>query len=187
MNIVHTAIPGVKIVETAPFIDHRGAFFRLFCARELSEILGGRHIAQINYSRTETVGAIRGLHYQHPPCAEIKLVRCLSGRIFDVALDLRKESPTFLKWHAEELTPGNAWMLVIPEGCAHGFQALQANSEILYLVTAAYAPAMEAGVRFDDPACSISWPLPVADLSEKDANHPLLDNSFSGIPLVGSS
>lgn len=186
MNIVHTAISGVDIVETTPFIDHRGVFARLFCVRELSEILGGRHIAQANYSCTEAVGAIRGLHYQRPPCAEMKLVRCLSGRIFDVALDLRKGSPTFLKWHAEELTPENARMLVVPEGCAHGFQALQANSEVLYLVTKPHALAMESGVRFNDRACSITWPLPVTDLSEKDKNHPLLNDSFSGISLVGS-
>lgn len=186
MKIVHTAISGVEIVETTPFIDHRGAFSRLFCAQELSEILGGQHIKQINCSRTKKVGTIRGLHYQHPPCAEMKLVRCLSGRIFDVALDLRKGSPTFLKWHAEELTPENTRMLVVPEGCAHGFQALQANSEVLYLVTEPHALAMESGVRFNDPACSINWPLPVTDLSEKDKNHPLLGDSFCGISLVGS-
>lgn len=187
MNIVHTAIAGVEVVETTSFLDHRGAFARFFCARELSEILGGRSIAQVNYSRTERLGAIRGLHYQHPPRAEMKLVRCLSGRVWDVALDIRKGSPTFLRWHAEELTPENTRMLVIPEGCAHGFQALQTNSEILYLVTEAYAPAMEGGVRFDDPACSIAWPLPVTDISEKDGKHPLVSGSFSGISLMDGS
>ncbi len=183
MHIQQTAIKGVMVVETIPFIDQRGAFLRLFCERELSAILGARRIVQANYSRTEAVGAIRGLHYQRPPHAEMKLVRCLRGRVWDVALDLRQGSPTFLHWHAEELTPDNARMLVIPEGCAHGFQALEAGSEILYLVTAFYNPAMEAGIRFDDPALVISWPLPVTDLSEKDGQHVFLDNTFSGLSL----
>lgn len=185
MKVLHTAIAGVDIVETTPFVDHRGAFARLFCTRELSTILGARGIVQINCSRTKAVGAIRGLHYQYPPYAEMKLVRCLRGRVLDIALDLRKDSPTFLSWHAEELTPENARMLVVPEGCAHGFQVLEANSEILYLVTEAYTPAMEAGVRFDDPAFAISWPLPVTDLSEKDRSYPFLSSAFSGVALVG--
>ena len=129
MHIQQTVIEGVMVVETTPFVDQRGAFLRLFCERELSAILGERRIVQINYSRTEAVGTIRGLHYQRPPHAEMKLVRCLRGRVWDVALDLRQGSPTFLHWHAEELTPDNAQMLVIPEGCAHGFQALEAGME----------------------------------------------------------
>ncbi|HAS52023.1 MAG TPA: dTDP-4-dehydrorhamnose 3,5-epimerase [Gammaproteobacteria bacterium] len=181
MHIQQTAIKGVMVVETIPFIDQRGAFLRLFCERELSAILGERRIVQVNYSRTEAVGAIRGLHYQRPPHAEMKLVRCLRGRVWDVALDLRQGSPTFLYWHAEKLTPDNARMLVIPEGCAHGFQALEGGSELLYLHTAFYEPSTEGGFRIDDPRLKITWPLPIVDLSLRDQALPFLTADFAGI------
>ena len=111
----------------------------------------------------------------------MKLVRCLKGRVWDVAVDLRGGSPTFLQWHAEELSPENARMMVIPEGCAHGFQVLESDSELLYLHTAIYAPESEGGVPYDDPCLSISWPLPVADLSERDRRHPPINPEFIGI------
>lgn len=183
MKIIPTGISGVYVVETTPFIDHRGVFARLFCEQELAEILGPRRIVQINYSRTEAVGAIRGLHFQYPPYAEMKLVSCLKGRVWDVAVDLRQGSQTFLKWHAEELTPDNARMLVIPEGCAHGFQVLEAGSELLYLHTAAYEKSAEGGLRYDDPGLNITWPLSVTDISERDRNHPLIGKEYSGITL----
>ncbi len=116
----------------------------------------------------------------HPPHAEMKLVRCLRGRVWDVAVDLRAESPTFLHWHAEELSPDNHRMVVIPEGCAHGFQVLTPDSELLYLHTAFYAPDAEGGVRHDDPALGIRWPLPVTDLSPRDRSHPLIDAGDRG-------
>lgn len=181
MKIQPTAIDGVAVVETTPFIDRRGLFARLFCERELSAMLGERRIVQANYSRTEAKGAIRGLHYQLPPHAEMKLVRCLRGRVWDVALDLREGSATFLGWHAEELTPGNALMLVIPEGCAHGFQVLEPGSELLYLHTAPHAPTAEGGVRADDPRLKINWPLPITDLSPRDQSLPWLSADFAGI------
>jgi dTDP-4-dehydrorhamnose 3,5-epimerase len=129
------------------------------------------------------MGAVRGLHFQHAPHAEMKLVRCVKGRVWDVALDLRKGSPTFLQWHAQELTPNNSLMLIIPEGCAHGFQVLDPDSELLYLHTASYMPTTEGGIRFDDPAVKIAWPLPVADLSERDKQHPYINEHFFGITL----
>lgn len=181
MKIQPTAIDGVAVVETTTFIDRRGLFARLFCERELSAILGERRIVQANYSRTETVGAIRGLHYQRSPHAEMKMVRCLRGRVWDVALDLREGSLTFLNWHAEALTPENALMLVIPEGCAHGFQVLEPGSDLLYLHTAAYEPAAEAGVRADDPRSKIAWPLPITDLSPRDQALPWLSADFAGM------
>ena len=181
MRIKPTVIRGVVVIETAPFVDHRGAFTRLFCERELSVVLGERRIVQVNHSRTETVGTIRGVHYQRPPHAEMKLVRCLRGRVWDVAVDLRQGSPTFLDWHAEELTPDNARMLVIPEGCAHGFQVLEAGTELLYLHTAFYEPGMEGGVRVDDPRLKITWPLPITDLSQRDQALLLLTADFPGI------
>jgi dTDP-4-dehydrorhamnose 3,5-epimerase len=183
MKTRSTAIDGVAVVETKPFIDNRGAFTRLFCAAELSEIIGSRRIAQINHSRTSSVGAVRGLHYQRPPDAEMKLVTCLKGRVWDVALDLRAGSRTFLQWHAEELTPKNSSMLVIPEGCAHGFQVLEPDSELLYLHTAFYTATSEGGVQPMDPRLNLSWPLPIVDLSARDCEHPLLTEAFTGLTV----
>ena len=181
MNIKPTAIRGVMIVETNPRIDDRGAFERLYCEHQLAPVIGKRRIVQINHSRTTVVGAIRGMHFQRPPRAEMKLVRCLKGKVWDVAVDLRADSPTFLKWHAEELTPGNARMLVISEGCAHGFQTLEPDSELLYLHTAFYAPEAEGGIRYDDPLLAITWPLPVTDISLRDTGHLLISTDFHGL------
>jgi len=174
VKITTTAIAGVMVIETTPFCDERGAFSRLFCEQELAKVLEQRHIVQINYSRTRHVGAIRGLHLQHSPHAEMKMVRCLRGKVWDVAVDLRKDSPTFLQWYATELSLHSMKMLVIPEGCAHGFQVLEAESELLYLHTAAYSPDAETGVRFDDPLLSINWPLSVGDISKRDQSFSLL-------------
>ena len=181
MKVLNTKLPGVLVVETAPLVDQRGAFARWFCEKELGAIMARRHIAQVNYSRTSRAGALRGFHYQHAPHAEMKLIRCINGRVFDVAVDLRHGSTTFLRWHAEELTPANGRMLVIPEGCAHGFQAMEAGSDLLYLHTALYAPDAEGGVRFDEPRIGVSWPMPVVDLSQRDNSFPVLDAGFSGI------
>ena len=180
MNILPTKLRGVVVAEAAPIVDQRGTFTRLFCERELSDVISDRRIVQINYSCTAKAGAVRGLHLQRAPYAEMKLVRCLKGRVFDVAVDLRTGSQSCLQWHAEELTPENGRMLIIPEGCAHGFQALEPNSELLYLHTSPFAPAAEGGVRFDDARLSIPWPLPVVDLSQRDRLLPTLDAAFSG-------
>jgi dTDP-4-dehydrorhamnose 3,5-epimerase len=183
MKALRTELPGVLVVETAPLVGQRGAFARWFCERELGEVMEYRRIAQVNYSRTTRLGVLRGLHYQHAPHAEMKLIRCIRGRVFDVAVDLRRGSSTFLRWYAEELTPENGRMMVIPEGCAHGFQAMEAESDLLYLHTALYAPEAEGGVRFNDARIGVSWPLPVVDLSQRDHSFPLLDAGFSGISV----
>ncbi len=183
MKLIETKIPGVWIAESRAFTDHRGAFQRLFCADEQREIVGTRRIAQINHSLTRAIGAIRGLHYQRPPSAEMKIVRCLKGCVFDVAVDVRNGSPTFLKWTAVELSPDNHRSLIVPEGCAHGFQVLQENSELLYLHTAYYSSADEAALRYDDPQIGITWPLTPTDLSARDSSHPHLDAEFKGIRL----
>ncbi len=180
MKIHQTPITGLVVVESESQIDQRGFFIRLYCQKELQEIVGTRQIVQINQSRTRNVGAVRGLHYQHAPHAEMKLVRCLKGKVWDVTVDLRAGSPTFLQWHAEEISHKNARMLVIPEGCAHGFQVLEADSELLYLHTAPYTSSAEGGVRPTDSRLSIRWPLPVQDLSDRDLNHPLLSSNFTG-------
>lgn len=183
MNAETTELDGVVVVETTPLTDSRGAFARLFCESELAAVIGDRRIVQINHSCTDAVGAVRGLHYQRPPHAEMKLVRCLKGCVWDVAVDLRAGSPTFLRWHAEELTPDNARMLVIPEGCAHGFQVLEPGSELLYLHTASYTPEAEEAVACDDPRVAVAWPLPIGDLSERDGNNAPLPVEFAGIDV----
>lgn len=183
MNILQTVLPGVVVIESPTIADDRGAFARLYCERELADVIGKRRVVQINHSRTANVGAVRGMHFQKPPHEEMKLVRCLKGRVWDVAVDLRAGSPTFLQWHAEELTPGNARMMVIPESCAHGFQVLEAGSELLYLHTAFYAPESESGVSCTDPRLGIAWPLPVVDLSKRDDNHAPIPGDFSGVKV----
>lgn len=183
MNIIDTPVAGLKVVRSVPHRDARGTFMRAFCAQELQPLLGHRQIAQINHSKTSHVGAVRGMHFQRPPHAEIKMIRCLRGRVWDVAVDLRAGSPTFLRWHAQELAQDDAQMYVIPEGFAHGFQALEPDSELLYLHTAFYHPPSEGGLRHDDPRLAITWPLPPQDLSARDQSHPLLDADFAGVAL----
>jgi len=183
MKIHPTPIADLVVAEGQAFKDERGAFARLFCEQELSSVIGQRKIVQINHSFTEVVGAVRGLHYQHAPHAEMKLVRCLKGRVWDVAVDLRPQSSSYKRWYAQELSAQNAHMMVIPEGFAHGFQVLEAGSELLYLHTAFYKPEAEGGVRHDDPALGINWPLPVTDISARDSSHAYIDTSFRGIVL----
>lgn len=181
MRAQPTRLDGVMVIEADPRRDERGMFTRLFCTAALAPWLGERHVVQINQSRTHRQGAVRGMHFQHGAHAEMKLVRCIRGRVWDVALDLRAGSPTFLHWHAQELSADNQQMLLIPEGFAHGFQVLEPDSELLYLHTAAYHAAAEGGVRPDDPRVAIDWPLPLVDLSERDRSHPLLGPDFHGI------
>jgi dTDP-4-dehydrorhamnose 3,5-epimerase len=183
VNILDTPLADLKVVQSLPHRDARGAFIRVFCAEELQPVLGPRQIAQINHSRTSHTGAVRGMHFQYPPHAEMKMIRCLRGRVWDVAVDLRSGSPTFLQWHAQELSQDDAQMLVIPEGFAHGFQALEPDSELLYLHTAFYHSPSEGGLRHDDPQLAVAWPLPPKDLSPRDLSHPLLDAEFTGVAL----
>lgn len=172
-----TPIAEVLELVSLRFRDHRGAFVNAFRAQEAAFIQawGERAIAQVNHSRTEAVGAVRGLHFQAPPYCEAKLVRCLRGRVWDVAVDLRPGSPTRGQWYGLELSPSAANALLIPEGCAHGFQVLAPDSELLYLHSGAWAPTAETGVRFDDPQLAIQWPLPPLGLSDRDLALPLLD------------
>jgi dTDP-4-dehydrorhamnose 3,5-epimerase len=181
LQLEETALAGLCVAYTARRSDARGSFGRLFCDRELAVGFGARRVVQINHSRTTHVGAVRGMHYQRAPHAEMKLVRCLHGAVWDVAVDLRRGSPTFLRWHAQELSAENGAMLIIPEGFAHGFQVLQEDSELLYLHTAHYAPDAEGGVSCLDPRLQIAWPLAVCDLSARDEAHPLLASDFAGL------
>lgn len=183
VKILTTPIADLVIAEDQALNDERGAFARLFCEEELSSILGNRRVVQINHSCTAAVGAVRGLHFQYAPHAEMKLVRCLKGKVWDVAVDLRPHSPSYKRWYAQELSPQNAQMMVIPEGFAHGFQVLEAGSELLYLHTAFYKPDSEDGVCHDDPALAIAWPLPVTDISSRDSSHAYIGSGFEGIVL----
>lgn len=182
LSISTTAINGLAMVQTTSIKDSRGQFYRAFCDEELKPLLQGRLIRQINLSQTTTVGAVRGLHFQIQPSAEMKLIRCLRGRVWDVAVDLRQHSSTFLKWVGVELSPVSRQMIVIPEGCAHGFQVLEPESDLLYLHTAAYSPSAERGCRYDDPRLNIDWPLPVTEISQRDLSHPNLAEDFMGVP-----
>jgi dTDP-4-dehydrorhamnose 3,5-epimerase len=181
MIINDTPLAGVHIIETESRDDARGSFARWFCEKELGPALGKRKIVQINHSRTTKVGAIRGLHYQKAPHAEMKFIRCIKGKVWDVALDLRAGSKTFLQWFAVELTPENGKLFCLPEGCAHGFQVLEEDSELLYLHTAFYEPASEGAVNYADPKISIPWPLAVTDVSERDKTHAMLPTDFRGL------
>ncbi len=175
MRVHATPLTDLVVVDSLPATDHRGRFARWFCTEALAPFLGRRGIVQINQSITHRPGAVRGLHFQNAPDAEMKLVRCTHGRVWDVAVDLRPDSPTFLRWHAEELSAANARMMVIPEGFAHGFQVLEPDSELLYLMTAPYRPDSAGGIRYDDPSLAIAWPLAVTDISDRDLAWPPYD------------
>lgn len=181
MKLHATPIPGLWEIQTEPRGDERGQLTRLFCADQFADIRPGLRFVQTNLSYTAQRGTVRGMHFQRTPALEAKLIRCLRGRVFDVAVDLRADSPTFGHWHAVELSQENQLQLFIPEGCAHGFQTLSDDVELLYQHTAAYRPDCEGGVRHDDPALAITWPLPVSVLSERDRLHPLIAPHFSGV------
>jgi dTDP-4-dehydrorhamnose 3,5-epimerase len=183
MNVMDTILEGVKVIEAETLQDERGEFSRIFCDHELQGVLNKKTIKQINRSITRKIGAVRGMHFQNAPHAEIKIVRCLKGRVFDVAVDLRKDSSTFLKWIGIELCPQKNIALAIPEGCAHGFQVLEESSELLYLHTAPYTLSSEAAVRFDDPMISITWPITPTEISQRDLSHSYLTQGFTGISV----
>jgi len=174
-------IPDLKILRRTPHSDERGMFERLFCAEELQGLLGGRHIVQVNRSVTRQRGAVRGMHFQRAPHAEIKFITCLRGAVFDVAVDLRASSPTFLKWRAELLSADEPKGFIIPTGFAHGFQALSPNCELLYLHTAAFHPESEGAVNALDPMLGIAWPEPITHRSQRDSAAPMLARDFGGL------
>jgi dTDP-4-dehydrorhamnose 3,5-epimerase len=183
LQLKSTPIPGVFEAQTTPYCDDRGQLARLFCLDELRTAHADRPIVQINHSLTHQLGALRGLHFQYPPHAEAKWVRCLHGRVFDVVIDLRHGSPTLLRWYGCELDSQRQNAIFIPEGCAHGFQTLEPDCELLYLHTAAYEPRAEGGVRYDDPRIGVHWPLAVTDLSPRDRQYEPLKESFQGLVL----
>jgi dTDP-4-dehydrorhamnose 3,5-epimerase len=176
-----TPLAGLKRVRRQRLGDARGHLQRLFCADELAAAGWAGPVAQINHTLTVKQGTVRGLHFQLPPHAEIKLVSCLRGEVWDVAVDLRRGSPTLLRWHAERLSADNGIALLIPQGFAHGFQTLSDDVEMLYCHSAAYVAAAEGGLNPLDPRLGLPWPLPPAGLSPRDLAHPLLPDDFEGI------
>lgn len=180
-DTTETPLKGLRVIVRKPVEDSRGAFARLWCREELAGAGFQKPIAQINHSLTRKKGAVRGLHFQYPPHAETKLVSCLKGRVFDVAVDLRPESPTYLRWHGEELSPKNHKALCIPEGFAHGFQALESDSELLYLHTEPYVPGVEGALNVNDPKLAIAWPLSITEISDRDRHHPFIGPDFRGM------
>lgn len=181
MTIHPTPIRGLYEIRHGAVGDARGSFTRLFCESDLAAIRPGVHFSQINLSQTHGRGTLRGMHYQTPPAAEAKLIHCLHGRVFDVAVDVRADSPTFLHWHAIDLSEEGNNAAFIPEGVAHGFQTVSDGARLLYMHTAPWTPACEAGLRHDDPRLAIHWPLPVTMLSERDRGYALIDDAFAGV------
>lgn len=181
LKLQPTPIRGLWEIETVPRADERGSLTRLHCAATLAEAGIEFAIAQVNHSLTRRRGTIRGLHFQRPPALESKLIRCLRGRVFDVAVDLRLGSPTFARWHAVELAADNQRQLLIPPGCAHGFQTLADDCELLYHHSAAYAPAHEDGVRHDDPRLAIAWPERIVAVSPRDLGFAAIGDAFAAV------
>lgn len=182
-EVQSTSIEGVRVVRRLAIEDERGFLSRVFCADEFAQHGMMAGIAQINHTLTKLPGMVRGMHFQAPPHAEAKLINCVRGEVFDVAVDLRKGSPTFLHWFGLRLSPENKCGLYIPPGCAHGFQTLTDNCELIYLHSAAYAPSAEGGIHPNDPSVSIAWPLPVSMMSNRDQGYPMINPSFEGLVL----
>jgi dTDP-4-dehydrorhamnose 3,5-epimerase len=179
-TIADLPLEGLKLIDRRLLGDGRGFLSRLFCAEELASAGWEKPIAQINHTYTAKRGTVRGMHFQLPPHAEMKLVSCLRGRVWDVAVDLRAGSDTILHWHAEELSADNQRALLIPEGFAHGFQSLTDDVELLYCHSAAYRDEAQGGLNPRDTRLAIQWPLEITKLSDMDAHHPMIDQRFVG-------
>lgn len=182
-NFSETSLKGLNIIQHIPFHDKRGYLERLYCSEELTHLLTNDNIVQINHTLTRRKGTVRGMHFQHPPDAETKIIRCLRGRIYDVAVDIRNSSPTFLKWHCEILSADDHKSILIPPGFAHGFQTMTDNCDLIYFHTNKFNPQAEDGIYAQDRMLDIKWPLPVSELSERDCNHVRLSSSYSGVVL----
>ena len=181
MKFTATPLKGSYIIENNPFKDDRGLFARVYCKNSIRTLGDNPVIEQINYSLTKKKGSIRGMHFQYPPKSEIKMVRCLTGSVYDVIVDIRRNSPTFLNWYGQILSADNMKMMYIPKGFAHGFQTLEGNCSLLYLHSDSYTPSHEEALRYNDPRIEIDWPIEVTEISSKDQNRPLITDDFTGI------
>jgi dTDP-4-dehydrorhamnose 3,5-epimerase len=168
-------VHGARLIVPSPHVDDRGRFMRAWCATEFREQGIDFKPEQANMAFSARAGTLRGLHYQVPPAVEAKVVRCTRGAIFDVVVDLRPESPTYLHWDGAELSAKNGRMLYVPERCAHGCLSMEDETEIYYLTSVAYAPECARGVRYDDPAVAVKWPRPVEIVSKQDREWPSIE------------
>ena len=181
MIFLETPLQGAYVIELEKLEDERGFFARSWCVREFATKGLDPHLVQCNVSFNKRKGTLRGLHYQIPPHAEVKLVRCTKGSLFDVIVDLRKDSPTFLKWVGVELTASNHRMLYIPKLFAHGFQTLEDDTEIFYQMSEFYEPAASKGLRWNDPRLGINWPDDCGAMSQKDQAYSDIEAGFVGL------
>jgi dTDP-4-dehydrorhamnose 3,5-epimerase len=172
MRFTETDLPGVFVIALDPAEDDRGFFSRTFCDGEFTRAGIAMLPRQMNLSHNRQAFTLRGMHYQAPPNAEIKLVQCVRGRVFDVAVDLRPDSPAYRRWFGIELAPALRRMVLVPEGCAHGYLSLEDDSDVMYLVSAPYAPEAGRGVRWNDPAFGIAWPVQPRVMSPRDRSCP---------------
>jgi dTDP-4-dehydrorhamnose 3,5-epimerase len=175
MRFMETGIAGAKVIDPTPHQDDRGRFLRAWCVREFAEHGLDFSPVQANLGFSSTKGTLRGMHFQEAPAIEAKLVRCTRGAIFDALVDLRPGSPSYGKWYGVELSAENARMLYVPANCAHGYQTLEESTEMYYMTSAFYTPSALRGVRFDDPAFGIRWPLVATVVSEQDHSWPLVE------------
>jgi dTDP-4-dehydrorhamnose 3,5-epimerase len=174
MRFIDVSVIGAKVIDPAPHSDERGRFMRAWCTREFAEQGIEFLPLQANMGLSLRKGTIRGMHFQEAPALEAKLVRCTQGSIFDVVLDVRPSSSTFRSWYGIVLSAENGRMLYVPEGCAHGYQTLEEDTEMYYMASAFYTPEAARGMRFDDPVFQIEWPLPATAVSEQDRSWPLV-------------
>jgi dTDP-4-dehydrorhamnose 3,5-epimerase len=181
MIFSQTILKGSYVIEPTVSEDERGWFARIYCKKDFQEIGHNKEWVQMNHSSTKKKGSIRGMHFQLHPFKEIKLVKCVTGSVYDVIIDLRTGSPTYLKWFGQELSAENRKMLYIPEGFAHGFQTLTDDCGLIYLHSEYYVPNVEGGIRYNDPKLNIEWPLIPSVISDRDSSHPYVDENFKGI------
>jgi dTDP-4-dehydrorhamnose 3,5-epimerase len=181
MIFEETQLKGAYVINATFSSDERGGFARVFCKKEFSKIGHTKEFVQFNQSYNINKGTVRGMHYQQAPYKEIKLIRCVKGVVDDVIVDIRKNSPTFLKHIHVELSAKNKRMVYVPEGFAHGFQTLEDDTELIYSHTEYYTPDANAGLNCKDPLLTIAWPLDIAVISEKDNQLTFIDQSFEGI------
>ena len=182
-QVLPTSLPGPILLKRWKHEDTRGVFSRIYCKEQLKENEITMDISQINFSYTANPGAVRGMHFQKAPSADAKVVTCIRGKVWDVVIDIRKRSPSLLKWHGQILSASECSSLFIPEGFAHGFQTLSADCEMVYLHSESHSAECEGGIRFDDPRVAIQWPLEVSDLSARDRSHPVVSQAFLGIDV----
>jgi len=182
MTFTELPLKGAYTIDLKPFSDSRGWFARTYCKEEFTKYNIQQEWVQMNHSFTVTKASIRGMHFQHPPFSEVKMVRCIAGAVYDVIVDLRKNSPTFLQYVGVELSAANKKMIYIPQGFAHGFQTLTGDAELIYHHNAFYTPQAEGGLLYNDTAIGINWPLIPTEISERDLKHPIINiETFKGI------